>query len=191
MHFFRDYLECAEDVAGLLANLICYDGHLPTGSSVSPIVSYFAFKPLFDSLYNLATDHNLIMTCYVDDITMSGPSASASVLHEARKLIFRAGLRAHKDRQFGSGPGRMVTGVIVGNERLHLPFSRWKKIRADVRAISGAQTVAEKLAIYPRLTSRLYEAAQIDPCCRALAEYHHHQWKALKRSASEPALQAA
>jgi hypothetical protein len=79
MHFFRDSLNCAADVAGLLANLICFDGKLATGSSVSPIISYYAFKPLFDGLNALAERHELVMTCYVDDVTISGTGASGAV----------------------------------------------------------------------------------------------------------------
>lgn len=182
MHFFRDVLNCAEDVAGLLANLICLDGRLPTGSSVSPIISYYAFKPLFDALAELAESHGLKMTCYVDDITMSGDGATAEVLHEARTLIFRAGLRAHKDKQFGPGVGKLVTGVMVGEKGVDLPFSRWKKIRDAVKAIDQASDVTEKLASYPRLISRLYEATQIDPRCRSLALFHHDRWRSLKKA---------
>ena len=91
MHFFRDVLACAPDVASLLANLICYRGVLATGSSISPIISYYAYKAMFDGLAGLAAHHGLVMTCYVDDITMSGPGASRAVLHEARSAIFKAG----------------------------------------------------------------------------------------------------
>src|SRR5258705_185981 len=38
-HFFRDHMQCAEDVAGILTKLLTVDGHLPTGSSASPILS--------------------------------------------------------------------------------------------------------------------------------------------------------
>lgn len=182
MHFFRDTLSCAPDVAGLLANLICYDGKLATGSSVSPIISYYAFKNLFDGLADLAMKHGLTMTCYVDDITMSGANASRAVLHEARTMIFRAGLRAHKDRQFAAESPKIVTGVVVGERGISLPFSRWQKIQAATRELAACKETEEQLRLYPRLVSRLYEAAQIDPRCRVRAEYHHQQWRLLKRA---------
>jgi len=180
MHFFRDLLSCAPDVAGLLANLICYCGVLATGSSISPIISYYAYKSLFDGLEGLATRHGLVMTCYVDDITMSGPGASRKVLHEARSAIFKAGLRAHKDRSFTQGAVKIVTGVVVGPDGISLPFSRWKKISAAEREISVCSDDEEKLRLYPKLVSRLYEAAQIDSRCRSRAEFHHGQWRNLK-----------
>ena len=38
--FFHEEMQCAGDVAGLLARLLTIDGHLPTGSKSSPILSY-------------------------------------------------------------------------------------------------------------------------------------------------------
>lgn len=180
MHFFRDTLKCAPDVAGLLAALICYDGALPTGSSISPIMSFYAFKGLFDELHSLAMSRDLVMTCYVDDITMSGEDASKAVLHAARTSIFRAGLRAHKDKQYGRNRPKVVTGVMITDRGIALPYSRWKKIQAATRELAGCSETSEKLKLYPRIVSRLYEATQIDPRCRARAEFHHGQWKLVK-----------
>lgn len=180
MHFFRDTMKCAGDTAGLLANLICRNGKLATGSAASPIISYYAFKGMFDELHALALSNGLIMTCYVDDITMSGSNASQWVLHEARKIILRNGLGAHKARfQHGTGP-KLVTGTMVSATGLELPFSRWKKIRAQIGELNAAPSIEAKLAILPRLVSRLYEAAQLDMSCRRLAEFHHDQWRRLK-----------
>jgi len=175
-------------VAGLLANLICYRGVLATGSSISPIISYYAYKSLFDGLAGLAAQHGLVMTCYVDDITMSGSRASRAVLHEARSAIFKAGLRAHKDRSFTGDTVKIVTGVVVGPEGIALPFSRWQKISHATREIAACSDDGEKLRLYPKLVSRLYEAAQIDARCRSRAEFHHKQWRELKRRAAATAI---
>lgn len=182
MHFFRDGLKCAPDVAGLLANLICFNGKLATGSAASPIISYYTYKNLFDELKALADSQGLTMTCYVDDITISGPGAGRAVLHEARTLIFRAGLRAHKDRNFQPGTPRIVTGVVVGSSGIDLPFSRWQNIRKAVREVDECLDSAQRLEKYPTLVSRLYEAAQINSFCMTRARHHHEQWRALKRS---------
>lgn len=190
MHFFRDVMHCAPDVAGLLANLICFHGKLATGSAASPIISYYTYKGLFDELKALADRRGLTMTCYVDDITMSGPGAGRAVLHEARTLIFRAGLRAHKDCDFQPGAPRLVTGVIVGDTGIDLPFSRWQKISEAVREVEGCVDPVQRLEKYPRLVSRLYEAAQINGRCMTRARYHHEQWRALKRGLQAVALNA-
>lgn len=181
MHFFRDSLRCGPDVAGLLANLVCFRGALATGSSVSPFISFYAYKSLFDDLDGLAARNGLVMTCYVDDITLSGAGASALILHEARTMIFRAGLRAHKDQQFHASSVKVVTGVMVGDHNISLPFSRWQKIGQATKELVACRDPNEKLLLYPKLVSRLYEATQIDPSCRPRAEYYHERWRSLKQ----------
>lgn len=178
-------MKCAPDVAGLLANIICYDGHLPTGSSVSPIISFFAFKGMFDTLANLAASHELRMTCYVDDIAMSGAGASIAVLREARSIIFREGFTAHKDRYFRPESAKLVTGIMVGPAGIRLPYSRWSKITQAINAIATCANDEDRLKLYPPLVSRLYEATQIEPRCRRLAVFHHRAWKQAKQNAAQ------
>jgi hypothetical protein len=187
MHFFRDTMKCAPDVAGLLANLICWNGKLATGSSVSPIISYYAFKALFDEIELIASRNGLMMSCYVDDLTLSGPAASRKILHEVRTAILRAGLGAHKAKYFEGAQPKLVTGVMVGLSGLHLPFSRWQAIRADEKQAAGSADIGEKIKVLNRLVSRLYEAAQLDQRCRHLAERHHETLRALKQQSQAAA----
>ena len=41
--FFSTIMECSMDVSVMLARLLTVDGHLATGSTVSPILSFYAF----------------------------------------------------------------------------------------------------------------------------------------------------
>lgn len=191
MHFFRDCLECAPDVSGLLANLICFNAKLATGSSASPIVSYYAYKAMFDQIEELASANGLRMTCYVDDITLTGPAASRRLLHEVRKVILRHGLRAHKACFCPPGQPRLVTGAMVGQMSLSLPYARWKAIKAEMKIVRNEAQPELKSPILNRLVSRLYEAAQIDPRCRRMAEYHHVELRKVKASLALKASQAA
>lgn len=170
MHFFRDVMKCVSDVAGLLANLICYRGFLATGSSVSPLISYYSYKFLFDNLAVLAENNNLIMTCYVDDITMSGSNVSRKLLHEVRLIISRSGLHPHKDRFLTGNKSKIVTGVVVGKDGINVPHSRWKKVRHLERKIKKCSDDKKKEQLHHILSSRYYEMAQIEPKFRPLAE---------------------
>lgn len=183
MHFFRDVMHCAPDVAGLLANLLCRKGRLPTGGAASPIISYYAFKTMFDEIHALCVSKTLKMTCYVDDLTISGPGANRGILHDVRQIMTRAGLRTHKAKFFDVARPKNVTGVMVKGNRLELPHSRWKAIRASERQLAAATSDAKRLELYPALISRLHEAAQIDPSCRDVALHHNQKWREL-RSAS-------
>ena len=73
-HFFHNRMHCARDVSGMLTQLLTVDGHLATGSSASPILSYYAYEDMFGEIENLAIRNECIMTCYVDDMVFTGPA---------------------------------------------------------------------------------------------------------------------
>ncbi|KWV93273.1 hypothetical protein AUC45_03940 [Erythrobacter sp. YT30] len=182
MQFFRDTMLCAADVAGLLANLLCRNGRLPTGSSASPIISYYSFKAMFDEIEGLCVANQLTMTCYVDDITISGAGANRALLHDVRQIITRNGLASHKAKFFDQSRPKEVTGVIVKGNGIDLPHSRWKAIKESIREVKKAGSDEERLALYPALISRLHEASQIDPSCRPIALHHNQKWRELRRA---------
>ena len=51
--FFEDVLEYPPDVASRAKQLLTHDGHLPTGGNASPILSFWAYKPMFDEIDTL------------------------------------------------------------------------------------------------------------------------------------------
>ena len=137
--FFRRHMLCAPDVAGMLAKLLTIDGHLPTGSAVSPILSYYAHKDMFDEIEALANTHGLKMTCYVDDMCLSGAAARRWILFQVRGVIARHGLRSHKAHYFGPTRPRIVTGVVIHRGRALLPNRRHKKISEEYKILSSSR----------------------------------------------------
>lgn len=170
--FFLNEMKCAGDVAGLLANILTIDGHLSTGSSVSPILSFFAQKPLFDELHRMANSRDLLMTLYVDDMCFSGAQANGRFLFEIRRVIARHGLKSHKAHYFPARSAKEVTGTIVTSGGLKLPNRRHLRIKEGLLALENAKDEEEKIAILGPLISRVHEAAQIEehwlPKARAL-----------------------
>ena len=57
--FFSKQLQMVDDVAWVLADIVCYRDTLPTGSHLSQTVAYWAFAPTFDRIASLAKDHNI------------------------------------------------------------------------------------------------------------------------------------
>jgi RNA-directed DNA polymerase len=169
-HFFLDRMACDGDVAGMLAKLLTVDGHLPTGSSASPIVSYFAYEDLFHELAVLAEASGCKMTVYVDDIVFTGAGATRRLLFEARKAIGKRHLHGHKTKLFRPGQPRIVTGVAVTNNGLRLPNRRQVRIAEDQKLFDDLPLGREKLIVARRLTGRLFEASQIDAGWRVRAE---------------------
>lgn len=163
--FFLRRLECAPDIATILAKLCVvktekYGVHLPTGSCISPALSFLANQPLFDRICQLSDACGCVFTLYVDDITISGQKANAELLNLVATEIFKRGYRYHKINVSNSETP-LITGLIVRDGKLHLPHERAKKIR-DLITLLGI-SVGAKDKMLASLVGRLSEAEQIEP----------------------------
>jgi len=85
--FLCEELLWRRDVAGLGKALLTCRGHLPTGGNASPLLSFWAYKPMFDALAQLAELNGCVFTVYVDDMTMTGQLACRRLLHQARQIL--------------------------------------------------------------------------------------------------------
>lgn len=184
--FWENKMRCRRDVAGLLTRLVTYDGHLPTGSKSSPIISYWAYEPMFSEIHLLASTAGLRMTLYVDDMVVSGDGAHKGVLRSVAHIVSKHGLRSHKHKHFEGTSPHAVTGVLSGKDRLIVPQGRHMKIKDAWIAYHLQQTSDGKLQVMNRLCSMLHEIAQIDPAYRAKAEGAERMRRALRRVATEP-----
>jgi RNA-directed DNA polymerase len=168
--FFLNTMKCRKDVAGLLADILTYNGHLPTGSSASPIISYYAFKPMFDELYTMAKSHNLAMTCYIDDLTFSGAHANSGFVFAAHKIIARYGLRSHKMKVFGPNQPKIITGVCNTPSGERVPNKLHLKISEGFNEMNAASSGEAQLKLLRRLLGRMEAARQIAPVFGARAQ---------------------
>jgi len=167
--FFADTLKCRRDVAGLLADLLTFDARLPTGSCSSPIIAYYAFKPMFDEVYALAQKRGLTMTCYVDDMTLSGANATGAVQYEIHKIIAKYGLKSHKMKIFSGADAKIITGVCNSPDGERVPNRLHHKIKLGFEEFGQAQTPVAAAKILRPLLGRLEAAKQIDPAFGARA----------------------
>lgn len=159
---FKKRFECAHDIAKLLADICCYEERLPTGSPISGYVAFFASKSMFDEILKLAQAANARMTVYVDDVTLSGPSATKRLISEVQQVIRRSGLKTKqsKTRTFPANAPKPITGTIIAGEKMRLPNARYKKIWETRRALERA-TRKEKGALQNSLRGHLQQAKQI------------------------------
>ena len=169
-HFFKDRMRCDDRAAGILARLLTVDGHLPTGSSASPIISYFAYEDLFDELNRLASSRGCIMTVYIDDVVFTGPKATRELLYLAKKILRNYHLFGHKTKSFRADQPKVVTGVALTRNGPRLPNKRQKSIADDFTLFATLPLGQGKLICARRLTGKLYEAAQVDPGWKKKAE---------------------
>lgn len=120
--FFHKDLGCSHDVARCLATVCTADGHLPTGSCISPLLSYFTHRQMFAEIEKHCVASNVVMTLYVDDLTLSGLHATKSMLHHIKALIVRYGLQTKptKDAVVRPGKSAIITGAVRDGNQLRL-----------------------------------------------------------------------
>jgi RNA-directed DNA polymerase len=169
-NFFAGPLRCRRDVAGLLADILTFDAHLPTGGAASPIIAYYSFKEMFDEIDRLARSRDVVMTCYVDDMAFSGAGATKGLLREVQQIISRHGLKSHKAHRFSANQPKVVTGVCITVKGPRVPNKLHLKIKNGFESFSAADTTAEKAKVLGPLIGRMHAAGQIDPKFKARAK---------------------
>ncbi|MDQ0606023.1 RNA-directed DNA polymerase [Variovorax sp. W1I1] len=175
--FFLHQLKCAPDIAGLLSRLVCFRkvpdklGCLPTGSPLSPLLSIYANKPMFDALAKLAQENGMKFTCYVDDLTFSGARIPIGLERRVTSIVKSHGhkMADEKTKIFGKNVPKHITGVVVHAGKVAVPFGRFRKARNIERAISAAPDKAEKIRLMQKLSGLLGEAAYLDTNYKAWA----------------------
>lgn len=176
--FFCKGLCCPGDIAAMLATLVCYpprssDGKLglPTGSPLSPVLSVYANKTLFDALEKIALANGLKFTCYVDDLTFSGDSLPGGLKDIVASAIRRYGhkMAEKKTRIFNASQAKHVTGVVLAGNTLVVPYGRFKKARRIESVLNAEADSALRLKLIQKLAGLLGEAAFLDPRYQAWA----------------------
>jgi hypothetical protein len=167
--FFRDDLECSQDIAFMLSKLTTLDGHLPTGSPASPILSFFAYRELFDLCERLAVSQDAKITVYVDDVVVSGATVSGQVVNQILAVMRRFGLSGHKIDLAKRNRVAVVTGVALSPSGPTLPHKRWEKIRALEAEVAGASNSRLQRVYLASLLGQLREGAALVPALKQRA----------------------
>lgn len=124
--FFHHIMKCAKDVSFRLSRILTVDGHLATGSPVSPILSFYAFFEMWTQIAEMATNCGCRLTVYVDDVTISGRSVPSWLIWNIKKKIHAAELSYHKEKTFTRGISE-ITGVIISTSKAALPNRQHQK----------------------------------------------------------------
>lgn len=129
--FFEEKLKCAPDVSETLAHMLCCDWHLATGSPASPLLSFWAYRDLFDSVYNRVRARGGVFTLYIDDMGMTGNGFGHTDARWVGRLIRRSGLRLKdsKTRVFPANASKLITGRAFRNGVSRAPNKQHRKMR--------------------------------------------------------------
>jgi hypothetical protein len=161
--FFRDTMKCSKDVAAVLAKLSTCCDHVPTGSPLSQLLAYWTCKKMFDELHAASLSANVLMTCYVDDLTFSGDVLSRSWIYNTIKpIINKHGFKSHKDKYFGPDRPKEITGVIVVGNSIKVCNRHHKAIYELTLEILQVKNRGNSNKLYDTLIGKLSSAGQID-----------------------------
>lgn len=118
--FFRSRLFCSPDVAKVLTDLSCVNGHIPTGSPLSQILAFYSSISMFGEINKLAEQYSVTFTVYVDDLTFSGETVPGEFVWEVKKLLHVYGYQYHKEFSRPPQKTKLVTGVAINGKGLHV-----------------------------------------------------------------------
>lgn len=128
--------ELPHDVAVIIAQLVCYQGHLPQGAPSSPIITNLICQSLDVCLLRVAKKYRLDYTRYADDLTFSTNNKhfvdnQDEFLAEATDVIKRMGfiINEKKTRLRFKDSRQEVTGIVV-NKKLNINHDYVRKTRA-------------------------------------------------------------
>jgi len=160
--FFREKMNCAKDVAGILAKITTLNGRLPQGSPCSPILAYFSYVDMWEEIHAVTKEAEYKLTIYVDDITISAQRLLGKHIWQIKMILFRFGHRysAKKERHL-IDKAADVTGVIVTNEAILLPNRQHQKLSALKKNYRAETKSHQKQKLTRRLRGREAQAKQI------------------------------
>lgn len=130
--FFHQKMKCSSDVAGILTKLSTFKNHLPTGSPLSPTLSFFSHLDMWNNIDEIVRGENCILSVYLDDIAISGDRVSNKLIWKVKQQLYYAELRSNpkKEKFYNGKKARKITGVIISPDGiLKLPNRQYLKIR--------------------------------------------------------------
>lgn len=160
--FFRTRMECSEDVAVILANIVTFNGALPQGSPCSPILAYLCYIDMWEEIAKLVEDIGCKLSVYADDLTISGSSVPEAQIWKIKKTLFRHGHRyaRSKERSIRDKPVE-VTGVVLLRTGVVAPNRQHAKIVRVREEITRTASADHRKALESQLRGRLAQVGQI------------------------------
>jgi len=130
----KDPFNTSSEIAHLIAHLACYNGILPQGSPLSPLITNIICQALDTYMVKFAKHYRCYYSRYADDITFSSNKnvfKNDKFQSDLKNLIQSQGFRINskKTRIQKSTQRQEVTGIIV-NQKSNLRRPYIKNVRA-------------------------------------------------------------
>ena len=135
------YFQLPSEVAIIIAQLACYNGHLPQGAPSSPVITNLICNNLDMKLLYISKKYKLNYTRYADDLTFSTNNKNFinqydSFFEDLNKIIKKSGfnINENKTRLQYRDSKQEVTGLIV-NKKINVNRNYYKTTRSIANSL--------------------------------------------------------
>jgi retron-type reverse transcriptase len=130
-------LGCSGGIARTLAGLTTFKDQLPQGAPTSQAIANLVFDQMIKKrIAPLCEQHQLELSVYGDDLTVSGSKRIIGLKRLVVKIIedegFKVSQKASKSQLLLPKDQKVVTGYVVGADRLDVSKARYREIRAII-----------------------------------------------------------
>jgi len=153
---FKKQFQQTDDVASLLADLVTYKGHIPTGTPTSQLMAFWAYRQTFERIHKLCVSKGITMTVWVDDITFSSPKPfPKNWAQDIGKIVntVALSLKEEKTKEYLPSEYKVATGstisptgeIRVKNQKRKELIDLLKGRRVEALQLKPARTILGKL----------------------------------------------
>ena len=119
---------CTPTIARILTKLTTHKYQVPQGVPTSTLIANLVFKPIGLEIAQLAKEHHIKFSMFVDDITLSSKLDFKYLIPDFISIIKNNGFKISHKKTHYQTKNPLITGVICQNNRLLAPLGYKKKI---------------------------------------------------------------
>lgn len=167
--FFHKVMLCSPDVSSVLAQLLTVNGHLATGSAVSPILSFYAFSDMWAAIDKIVQKFGCVLSVYMDDVTISGDAVPERLIWQVRQKIHGAQLIYHKEKRYSAGTAE-ITGVLIKTGRSYVPNRQLKKAYEARQELAMHKGAEQEAVLKAKLSGLAAQQRQVEKAAEQQAQ---------------------
>lgn len=120
---------------------------------MSPHLACLVHLDLFDDASERANEAGAVLSVWVDDVVLSGPSPRRDIMARIKKNATAKGLKVHKEKRGGGTRGIELTGSFLKRRALAVANSSHLRVRDLQESLTRAIEPRERYQIFNRLIS--------------------------------------
>jgi hypothetical protein len=162
--FFHHTMKMSADISYLLKGIVCYNNFIPTGSSLSQTLAYWAYSNVFNEINKIASESGVKFSLYVDDMTFSSKEKIISDFHlliDAKLKKVGLHIKRKKLKYYSKNHCKIITGCTITPEHyIKVPNYIRKNIIDKLESFSEKSSLSE--VEYSSLLGSIVSAQQIE-----------------------------